>query len=62
MKATDKSTGVEKVEYARNKLAKNSVTRAFKRKIKVAKPGKARFARTIDGAGNRSAWKRVKRK
>jgi hypothetical protein len=62
VKARDTGTGVEKVEYARNKLAKNSVTRKFKRKIKVAKPGKARFARTIDGAGNRSDWKRVKRK
>jgi hypothetical protein len=62
VKATDKGTGVEKVEYARNKLAKNSVTRAFERKTKVAKPGKARFARTIDGAGNHSAWKKIKRK
>lgn len=62
VRATDEGTGVEKVEYARNKLARSSVTRAFKRRIKVAKPHKAVFARTIDGAGNRSAWKRVKRK
>jgi hypothetical protein len=62
VKATDQGTGVQKVEYAKNKLGKHLVSRDYKRKIKVAKPGKARFARAVDGAGNRSAWKKIKRK
>jgi hypothetical protein len=62
VKATDSGTGVAKVQYAAKRDAKRIVTRDYKRKLRVNNGRKARFARFVDGAGNYSPWKKVKRK
>lgn len=61
LKATDNASGVAKVELTKRIGARKIVTQAYRRHIRVRHAGNVRYVRVVDGAGNPSAWKRVKR-
>ncbi len=59
LRARDAATGVAKVEYTRRVGARKIVTHDYERRIHVKHRRRVRWARFVDGAGNRSTWKRV---
>ena len=59
-KATDATTGVKFLELAAKKGGR-SVTVKYAPKVSVKGVGPRPYVRAIDGAGNRSAWRRATR-
>jgi len=62
VKAIDRGTGVESVEWTKSRDSRTIVTRDYKRKLRVHSKRKVRFVRFVDGAGNYSAWHKIKRR
>ena len=62
VKASDRGTGVESVQYASRRGARKFATRGYQRTLRVHNSRKARVVRFVDGAGNYSAWKKIERR
>jgi hypothetical protein len=59
VRATDKISGVAKVQYARTKHSKRT-TVSYSKTIDVSRPAQARWIRAVSGAGTYGRWHRIK--
>ena len=59
VKAKDSNSGVGKIQVAVNKKRPGRLVK-YKRIVKVISPGRPKFVRAQDRAGNFSAWKKLR--